>query len=114
MCFLFSNSLFCAVFAGSLDKYLPVGDTMRIISILSALDHLPVAEKNKKQKNKKTVTLERDTRAIASLDCKSLTTATKVEAALDVERETKTVKEMPKRMRVLLQPLDNPALSTRF
>ena len=44
-------------------------------------------------------TRERDTRAIASIDCKLLTTATKVEAVLDVEREAKVAKEMPKRIR---------------
>ena len=59
-------------------------------------------------------TLERDTRAIASLDYKLLTTALKVEAVLDVEREAGIAKELPKHMRFLLQLLDNRALSTSF
>ena len=59
-------------------------------------------------------TLERDTRAMATLDCKLLATAMKVEAVLYVEREAKIAKEIPKRTRVLLQLLDNRTLSTSF
>ena len=51
---------------------------------------------------------------MATLDCKLLATATKVEAVLDVEREAKIAKEIPKRARFLLQLLDNRALSTSF
>ena len=70
-----------------------VSDTMRIISILTALDQLRVTVKIKIN----AATLERDTRAIASVDSKLLTTAAKVEAVLDVKkREAKIAKEMPK------------------
>ena len=57
-------------------------------------------------------TLERDSRAMATLDRKLL--ATKGEAVLDVDKEAKIAKEMPKRTRFLLQQLDNQALSTSF
>ena len=63
---------------------------------------------------KNAATLERDTRAMATLDCKLLAPATKAEAVLDVEREAKIAKEMPKRTRFLLQLLDNQASSTSF
>ena len=49
---------------------------------------------------------------MATLDCKLLATATKVEAVLDVEREAKIAKEMSERMRFPLQVLDNRAWST--
>ena len=64
--------------------------------------------------SKNAATLERDTRAMATLDCKLSATATKVEAVLDVEREDKIAKEVPKHTRFLLQLLDNRALSTSF
>ena len=56
---------------------------MQVIGILTALAisfGLPSKNAN---------TLERDTRAIATLDCKLLATATKVGSVLDVEREAK-------------------------
>ena len=80
---------------------------MRIISIPTALDQLRFAVKNP-------ATLERDTRAIASKDCKLLTVARKVEAIQDVEKEAKIAKEVPKRMRFPLQLLDNQVSSTNF
>ena len=64
--------------------------------------------------SKNAATLERGTRAMAALDCKLLATATKVEVVLDVEREAKIAKEIPKRIRFLLQLLDNRVLSTSF
>ena len=85
-----------------------VGDTMRILGILAALA-ISFASPSKNA-----ATLERDTRVIATLDCKLLATATKVEAVLDVERDAKIAKEVPKRMRFLLQLLDNQARSTSF
>ena len=62
---------------------------------------------------KNAATLERDPRGMATLDCKLLATATKVEAVLDVEREAKIAKEMPKRTHFLLQLLDNQAVVNR-
>ena len=59
-------------------------------------------------------TLERDTRAIATSDRKLLATATKVESVLDVKREAKIAKEMPKRVRILHQLHDNRAFSISF
>ena len=63
-----------------------IGDMMQIISILTVLDQLYFA----------VASLERDTGAIASLDFKLLTTATKVEAVLNSEREAKLAKEVTK------------------
>ena len=81
---------------------------MRIVGILTALAISTAPP------SKNAAALERDTRAMATLDCKLLATATKVEAVLDVEREAKIAKEIPKRTRFLLQLLDNQALSTSF
>ena len=63
-----------------------VGDMMRIIGILTVLAisfALPSTI---------AATLERDTKAIVTLDCQFLATATKVEAVLDWEREAKIAK----------------------
>ena len=79
---------------------------MRIIGILTALA-ISFASPSKNA-----ATLERDTRALATLDCKLLDTATKVEAVPGVDREAKIAKEMPKRTRFLLQLRDNLASST--
>ena len=49
---------------------------------------------------------------MATLDCTLSATATKVEAVLDVEREAKIAKKIPKRTCFLLQLLDNQALIT--
>ena len=81
---------------------------MRIIGIFTALAISIASPSNN------AATLERDTRAMVILDCKLLATATKVEVVLDVEREAKIAKEIPKRTRFLLQLLDNRALSTSF
>ena len=81
---------------------------MRIIGTLTALA-ISFASLSKN-----VATLERDTRSMATLDCKLLATATKVEAVLDVEREANIAKEIPKHLRFLLQLLDNRALSTSF
>ena len=72
--------------------------------ILTALD----------QASKNAATLERDIRAIASLERKLLMRATEVEAVLVVEREANIANEMPQRVHFLLQLLDNRALSTSF
>ena len=81
---------------------------MRIIGLFTALAI------NIASPSKNAATLERDTRAMATLDCKLLATATKVEAVMDVEREDKIAKEIPVRTRFMLQLLDNRALSTSF
>ena len=67
-----------------------VGDAMRIIGILTALAISFVSP------SKNAATLERDARAIATLDCKLLATAIKVEAVLDIEREAKLQKRCQK------------------
>ena len=56
---------------------------MRIIGIFTALAI------NIASPSKDAATLERDTRAMATLGCKLLATAAKVEAVLDAEREAK-------------------------
>ena len=63
-----------------------VGDMMQIISILTALA-ISFASLSKNA-----ATLERDARAIATLNCKLLEIVTKVEAVLDVEGEAKFAK----------------------